>query len=228
MQARFDFRIEWRKLWPAPEYQFPRSCLLEEVTRAVGLFLFQPVHEFVRSARDARKPRQVVNRIDQLAVARRRRYRIALDANKITDAIEIRLRIGAQIVVKQYQHAVIDKPRAVVGQMRRVATHLDHLRNFYQKLVERIVRQRVVTPEFVGGVDSLDRVAERADDFASRNMNRDALGRLGKAEVRINLANRADAVGVAKVMRVPLDALVVVRGEEIGLLDSGGQIDAAL
>ena len=37
---------------------------------------------------------------------------------------------------------------------------------------------------------------------------RDALGGLGEAEVRIDLADRADAVGVAKVMRVPLDALV--------------------
>src|ERR1700722_1477525 len=146
MQARFDFRIEWRKLWAAPEYQFPRSCLLEEVTRAVGLFLFQPVHEFARSARDAREPRQIVNRIDQLAVARRRRYRIALDANKIADVIEIRLRIGSQSVVEEAQHAVIAETCAVVGQMRRVAADLDDLRNFYQKLVERIVRQRVVTP----------------------------------------------------------------------------------
>src|ERR1035437_6502241 len=75
-------------------------------------------------------------------------------------------------------------------------------------------------PEFVLRVDSLDRVAECADDFASRNMQRDALGGLGEAEVWIDLANRAGAIGVAEVMRVPLDSLVVVGGEEIGLLDS--------
>jgi len=51
---------------------------------------------------------------------------------------------------------------------------------------------------------------------------------LGEAEIRIDFAERADAVGVAEVMRVPLDALVMVGGEEVGLLDSAGQIDAAL
>src|SRR5208282_4700248 len=57
---------------------------------------------------------------------------------------------------------------------------------------------------------------------------RDAIGGRGDAEVRIDLANRPRAVGVAKMMRVPLDALRVVGGEEVGLLDSGGQVDAAL
>ena len=37
-----------------------------------------------------------------------------------------------------------------------------------------------------------------------------------------------DAVGVAKMMRVPLDTLGIIGGEKIGLFDSGRQIDAAL
>src|SRR5208282_5199 len=105
--------------------------------------------------------------------------------------------------------------------MRRVARHFDDLRNLYQEHVEWIVGQRVMTPEFIGRIDSLDGVAKRADDFAARNMERDTLSGLGEAEVWIDLASWARAVGVAEVMRVPVDALVVVGGEEIGLLDSG-------
>src|ERR1700733_9261317 len=123
---------------------------------------------------------------------------------------------------------VIAEARAKVGQMRGVTSHLDYLRNFHEELVERIVGERVMTPEFVGRIDSLDRIAEGADDFASRDMRSDALGGLGEAEVWIDFADGARAVGVAEMMRVPLDALVVVGGEEVGLLDAGRQIDAAL
>src|ERR1019366_2758348 len=152
----------------------------------------------------------------------------SLDTNKIANPVEVGLRIGPQVVVEQDQHPVLAKTRAPIGQMPGVAGHFDHLRNFYEELIERKVRKRVVTPEFICRVDSLDRIAKRADDFALRNMQRDALGGLGEAEVWIDLANRTAAVGIAKVMRVPLESLVIVGGEEIGLLDSGRQIDAAL
>jgi len=89
-----------------------------------------------------------------------------LDADEIANAVEARLRVGAQVVVEQDQHAVIAKTRALIGQMGGVAGHLDHLRDFHQKRVERIVRQRVMTPESVGGVDSFDGIPKRADDFA--------------------------------------------------------------
>src|ERR1700686_4597278 len=82
-----------------------------------------------------------------------------------------------------------------------------------------------MAPEFGGRVDTLDRVAKRADDFEWWNMRGDSLRSFGEAEIWIDLADRAHAVGVAEVIRVPGQPLRIIGGEEVGLLDSLGQID---
>src|SRR5271155_1995295 len=228
VQARLDRGIERRKAIAPSEGQLPGAGALEKVTGAVSLLLLEPVHEVARPSGDARESRQIVYRVDQFAIGGGCGHRVAIDADEIANAVEMRLRIDAEVVVEQDQHAIVAKARAILGQMGGITAYLDHLRHFFEKHIERIEGQRVVTPEFVGGVDALDGIAKGADDFASRNMPGDALGGYGEAEVGIDLANWTHAVGVAKMIRVPLDTFRVVGGEKIGLLDSRGQIDAAL
>ncbi len=52
-------------------------------------------------------------------------------------------------------------------------------------------------------------------------------GRERMEKVRADFGDFAIAGRVAKMMRVPVDALVVERVEELRLLDAVGQIDAA-
>src|SRR5271156_4324160 len=74
----------------------------------------------------------------------------------------------------------------------------------------------------------LDRIAQRRDDAAVGNMNLDPRRRERMEKVRTDFRDFALAGRVAKVMRVPVDALVVERVEKLRLLDAVGQVDAVL
>src|SRR6266852_8704584 len=73
----------------------------------------------------------------------------------------------------------------------------------------------------------IDRAAQRGDHATVRNVRLDAIGGQRMKQVWTDLRDRPHAGRVAKMPRVPVDALVVVCAEELGLLDSVGQIDAA-
>src|ERR1700735_1443824 len=74
----------------------------------------------------------------------------------------------------------------------------------------------------------LDGVAQGGDDAAIRNVSLDPIGRERLEEIRTYLGDLTIAGGIAKMMRVPIDALVVERVEELRLLNAVRQIDAAL
>src|ERR1700724_2098635 len=74
----------------------------------------------------------------------------------------------------------------------------------------------------------IDRIAQGGDDAAIRNVSLDPAGRERMEKVRTDLCDLALARGVAKVTRVPVDALVVEGVKELGLLDAVRQINDAL
>src|SRR5712672_3092875 len=74
----------------------------------------------------------------------------------------------------------------------------------------------------------IDRAAQRGDHSTVRNVGLDAIGSQRMKQVRTDFGDRPLAGGVAKMPRVPVDALVVVGAEKLGLLDSVGKIDATL
>src|SRR5271167_3436948 len=73
----------------------------------------------------------------------------------------------------------------------------------------------------------LDGIAQRGDYSAVRNMRLDPVRCQRIEQVRTDLDYLSLAGCVAKMPRVPVDALVVVVAEKLGLLDSVGQIDVA-
>src|ERR1700674_4690943 len=68
--------------------------------------------------------------------------------------------------------------------------------------------------------------AERGDHPAVRNVGLDPIGGQRMKQIRTDLGDRALAGRVAKMPRVPVDALVVVGAEKLGLLDPVRQVDA--
>src|ERR1700722_18617840 len=73
----------------------------------------------------------------------------------------------------------------------------------------------------------IDRTAQRGDHPTVRNVGLDAVGGQRMKQVRTDLRDLPLPGRVAKMARVPVDALFVVRAEELGFLDAVGQIDAA-
>src|SRR5258705_4747725 len=73
----------------------------------------------------------------------------------------------------------------------------------------------------------IDRAAQRGDHSTVRNVSLDAIGSQRMEQVRTNFGDRPLTSGVAKMARVPVDALVVVGAEKLGFLDSVRKIDAA-
>src|SRR5208282_1949460 len=68
-------------------------------------------------------------------------------------------------------------------------------------------------------------IAHRRDGFAVRNVSLDACWRLRMEKIRRRDFCDGTAAGrVAKVMRVPVDALVVERTEKLRLLDAVGHV----
>src|ERR1035437_3096565 len=81
--------------------------------------------------------------------------------------------------------------------------------------------------ELEHGIGSIDRIAHRGDDLAARHESFDALERLGVEKVGTNLDDLALAGRVAKMSRVPVEALVVEGAEIQRLLNAIRQIDVA-
>ena len=152
----------------------------------------------------------------------------AIDAHEIGHAIQIRLRIRAQFVVHRDQHVLAAEQIEPGLEMRRVTIAAAEPGPRFQNLVERSVRPREVDDQLVRGKGVIDGIAQRRDDAAIRNVRLDAIGRERMEKVRADFGDFAIAGGVAKMMRVPIDALVVIGVEELRLLDAVGQIDAAL
>src|SRR5258708_36989089 len=74
----------------------------------------------------------------------------------------------------------------------------------------------------------IHRIAQRGDHSAIRNVRLDASGCERMKKIRTDFRDFAIAGGVAKVTRVPVEAFVVERVEELRLLDAVRQIDPAL
>src|SRR5208282_4509783 len=86
-------------------------------------------------------------------------------------------------------------------------------------------RPGVVSEHLVHRKRMIDGIAQRGNYPAVRNMRLDAVGCQRIEQVRTDLDDLALAGCVAKVARVPVDALVVVVAEKLGLLDPIRQID---
>src|SRR5277367_341035 len=112
--------------------------------------------------------------------------------------------------------------------MRCIAIAAAEIGPRFQDLVEGAVRPREMQHELVRGKCMIDRIAQRRDDAAIRNVSFDARGRIRMEKVRTNFSDLPLAGRVAKMSRVPVDALVVEGVEELRLLDAVGQIDVTL
>ena len=112
--------------------------------------------------------------------------------------------------------------------MRCVAIAAAEIGARFQDLVEGALRPREMQHELVRGKRMIDRIAQRRDDAAIRNVSLDARGRIRMEKVRTNFSDLPLAGRVAKMSRVPVDALVVEGVEELRLLDAVRQIDVTL
>src|SRR6266478_4480006 len=72
-----------------------------------------------------------------------------------------------------------------------------------------------------------DRTAQGGDHATVRNVRLDAIGSERMEQVGTDFGDRPLAGRVAKMPRVPIDALVVVGAEKLRLLNPVGEIDAA-
>ena len=95
--------------------------------------------------------------------------------------------------------------------MRRVTIAAAEPGPRFENFVERSVRPREVDDQLVRGKGVIDGIAQGRDDAAIRNVRLDAFGRERMEKVRADFRDFAIAGGVAKMMRVPIDALVVDR-----------------
>src|SRR5271166_6906383 len=106
--------------------------------------------------------------------------------------------------------------------MRRVAIAAAEIGSRFQDLVKRALRPCEMDDQLVGGERMVDRIAQRGDDAAIRNVGLDAIRRERMEKVRTDFGDFASAGRVTKVMRVPVDALVIERVEELRLFDAVG------
>ncbi len=152
----------------------------------------------------------------------------AIDADEIGHAVQIRLRLRAQFIVHRDEHVLAAEQIEPRLEMRRVTIATAEIGARLQHLVERTARPREMKNQLVRRERMIDGIAQRGDDAAIRNVSLDAAGRERMKKIRTDLRDFASASRVAKMIRVPVDALVVERVEELSLLHTVGQIDAAL
>src|SRR5271156_1389118 len=112
--------------------------------------------------------------------------------------------------------------------MRCVAITAAQIGARFQHLVEGALRPREMDDELVRRKRMIDRIAQRGDDAAIRNVSLDACRRIRMKKVRTDFSDLPLAGRVAKMTRVPVDALVVEGVEELRLLDAVRQIDVTL
>src|ERR1019366_5716785 len=93
---------------------------------------------------------------------------------------------------------------------------------------ERAARPHVMTHQLIGRVRMIDRIAQRGDYFAVRNVRLDAPRRVRMNEVWTYLSDLALAARIPEMMRVPIDPLVVEKIEKLRLLDAVRQVHASL
>src|SRR5215469_11866693 len=141
-----------------------------------------------------------------------------LDADKIANPIHIGLRIGAQLIIQRDQDVFTAEAVEPLREMLGVAVAASQMRHGFEHLVKSpMTHPPVVTMKLEHGINSVDRIAHRRDDTAVRDEALDALGRKRREKVRADFDDRALAGCVAKMARVPINALVVEGVEELRL-----------
>ena len=112
---------------------------------------------------------------------------------KSHDSIQVLLRRGLQVIIERDHHPISAETLLPSAQIKRVAIVLaDHLvgGRSQRRFKTRRVRIEAML-ETIVRISALDRVAQRANYFAIRNMRGDVIDGFGGPEVGTNLADRA-------------------------------------
>ena len=189
---------------------------------------FHPYPHVPRVLRQLVAARLAPDRVDRVVVEVLAGQRDATDPDEVADAIEEPLRVRAEIVVEQHQHAFAAEALEPIVQMKRVAVDLGNVGTRRENIFKRVLGVGHPAHQLVIGVGSRHRISQRHDNPAVRNMPLDALAGGGNREISADLADRQRWIAALEVAQVPAHPVLVVRVEKVGLLDPRGQPDVAL
>ena len=170
-QAFVLLRRETRIRLAAALAEFPHAGALQREAHAIRLMAVEPVDHGGRAAGELaifRRAREGVYVAAKIGTGRERDSR---DADEVADAIEIRLRLRAQLIIYRDQYVLAAKALEPRLELRGVAVGAAEIWRRFDCLLERSAAQpAVVTLEFVHGIHSIDRIAHGRDDLAIRNL----------------------------------------------------------
>src|SRR5271170_728221 len=125
-----------------------------------------------------------------------------LDTDEATNRVEIALRIGLQIVINTGEDAIRPEHLAPCAQ----CAGSSGAPSAGCEGLDVGPRPDITQRQPVTRVEALDRIANRTDDLAIREVQLDALAHLGRSEIaRAYFTGWQGRIGLAEVAFVPLD-----------------------